>query len=165
MSVVESKLLGLILSEWVRLSLDNFAQQAGEGHYAWQYRVAAIQDLDRLGVAIDPKWLGSDSAGRQARSRSLASLVSAGWITKRVVHRRLSFARPTEIAIRAIAEALAVPGVEPPEVEQTWLLEPKPLTSEEADLAATELETSIADTDDKLDALRAELNTGSEPRA
>ena len=159
MSVVESKLLGLILSEWVRLSLDSPAQQAGEGHYAWRYRVAAIQDLDRLGVVVDPAWLGSSAAGRQSRRRAMVNLVADGWVTLRKIHRRLSFARPTDLAIRAIAEALAVPGVEQPEVEQKWLLEPK------TDLAATELETSIADTDDKLDALRAELNTGSEPRA
>ena len=123
MSVVESKLLGLILSEWVRLSLDNFAQQACEGHYAWQYRVAAIQDLDRLGVAIDPAWLGSSAAGRQSRRRAMVNLVADGWVTLRKIHRRLSFARPTEIAIRAIAEALEPPEVEQPEVEQKWLLE------------------------------------------
>ncbi len=163
MNDTESKLLGLILSEWVRLMLDSPAQQAGEGHYAWRYRVAAIQDLERFGVVVDPAWLGSSAAGRQSRRRAMVNLVADGWVTLRKIHRRLSFARPTDLAIRAVAEALAVPGVEPPEVEQTWVLEPKLLTSEETDLAATELETSIADTDDKLDAMLAELNTGSEP--
>ena len=91
MNDTESKLLGLILSEWVRLMLDSPAQQAGEGHYAWRYRVAAIQDLERFGVVVDPAWLGSSAAGRQSRRRAMVNLVADGWVTLRKIHRRLSF--------------------------------------------------------------------------
>ena len=164
MTETENELLSLILSEWVKLTLDDPAQRLGEGFYQWRRRASSIRNLDRLGVAVDATWFGRDSAGRQARRRAMAGLVADGWVTLRVVHRRLSFARPTAFAIQAIlAGCEDQVANEPPEVEQTWLLEPKLLTSDEADLAATELETSIADTDDKLDAMLDELKTGSEP--
>ncbi len=158
MNDTESKLLGLVLSEWCQLMMSDPAQRLREDFHEWKARQAAITDAARWGVQVDPCWLGSDAAGRQARSRSLASLVSTGWLIKKSFHRRLSFVKPTDMALEAILQATSP---KPPP--------PTPLTSEQAaarDAAtAAELAAMLADTDDKLDALRDELNTGSEPRA
>ena len=154
MTETENELLGLILSEWVQLSLDDPKQRLGEGFYEWKARAAAITDAARWGVQVDPCWLGSDAAGRQRRSRSLASLVSTGWITRKLFHRRLTFVKPTAMALEAILQA--TPPKPPPTSEQA--------AARDAATAA-ELAASIAETDEKLDALQDELNTGSEPRA
>ena len=84
-----------------------------------------------------------------------------GWIIKKLFHRRLSFVKPTDMALEAILQATSPKPPKPPP--------PTPLTSEQAAArdAATAAEPAamLADTDDKLDAMLAELNTGSEPRA
>ena len=100
MTETESAMLGLILSEWCRLMLDDPKQRPGEGHYVWKARAASIRNLDRLGVAVDPTWLGSSAAGRQARLRALTALEREGWIVRRSIHRRLSFVRPTDAALK-----------------------------------------------------------------
>ena len=162
MTETENELLSLILSEWVKLTLDDPAQRLGEGFYQWRRRAASIRNLDRLGVAVDATWFGRDSAGRQARRRAMAGLVADGWVTLRVVHRRLSFARPTAFAIQAILAGCEDQVANEPPPEPAWVLEPKLLTSEKTGLAITELSVLLADTDDKLDAMLDELNTGSE---
>lgn len=161
MNDTESKLLGLVLSEWCQLMMSDPAQRLREDFHEWKARQAAITDAARWGVQVDPCWLGSDAAGRQARRRALVALERDGWIIKKLFHRRLSFVKPTDMAIEAILQATSPKPPKPPP--------PTPLTSEQAAArdAATAAEPAamLADTDDKLDALRDELNTGSEPRA
>ena len=113
MTEAESELLRLVLSEWSRLTLMDPAQKQREGFYDWKARQAAITDLGRLGVVVDPRWLGSDAAGRQARGRALSGLVADGWLIKTVAHRRLTYVQLTDAAIQEILAATdgqAAPG-------------------------------------------------------
>ncbi len=159
MAETESELLGLILSEWCRLTLMSPVQQPGEGWLDFRHRIEPLADLDRFGVKIDPRWIGADATGRQARRRALANLVEDGWIVLRSIHRRLTFALPTDLAIRAILDATTPPPPTPPP--------PQLLTTEEAErrdaATAAELDAILAADRVQLDKLLAELaTTGSE---
>ena len=163
MTNAENALLSLILSEWVRLIQMDPKQQRGEGFYQWKARAAYLSELPVYGLQVDPTWLGTSAAGRQSRSRALIGLERAGWIVRTTRHRRPCHVRPTDLAITAILAGCEDQVANEPPPEPAWVLEPKLLTSEETDLATTELSVLLADTDDKLDAMLDELNTGSEP--
>ena len=179
MTETESAMLGLILSEWVKLTLDDPAQRLGEGFYQWRRRAASIRNLDRLGVVVDPTWLGSAPAGRQARRRAMAGLVADGWVTLRVIHRRLTFVRPTDAALSAIVDGCEAQVANEPPPEPAWVLPPTPLTTAELDAAlaidpaldallaadAASLDELLASivTDPAIDAMLADLAATPEP--
>ena len=160
MTETESELLELILTEWSRLTLMSPVQRPGEGWLDFRHRIKPLADLETLGIAIDPAWIGSSPAQRQARSRALTSLEQSGWIIRTARRRgfRPSHVRVTDDAITAILAATTPQPPPPPK--------PTPLTTEEADVrdaaTAAELDALLAADRIAVDKLLADI-TESEP--
>ena len=105
MSETESRLLSLIVAEWIRVLMLDEKEQPGERWLDFQDRIAPLKNLKRFGIAVNPDWLGRRPSDRQARSRGLIELERSGWIVRTSL--RPSFIQMTDFGMRSILEGLS----------------------------------------------------------